>query len=100
MIADRRVFIAKKGHIDEAVALLREMAELFSKTFPGTTYRIYASHIAPFDSVAFESEYESLADYEKGVTEFFALPEAIALLERWNEVTEAGGTHEIWSLIE
>ena len=100
MIVDRRVFIAKKGRMEDAVAVAKKMGELFTKTFPDATYRIYRPSVAAFDSLAWEGEWESLAQYEKGQREFFALPEVAVLLERWDEVSETSGTHEIWELVE
>lgn len=100
MIVDRRVFIAKKGRSEDAVAVAKQIAEAFGATFPDATYRLYRPSVAAFDSLAWEGEWESLAAWEKGQAEFFSLPEAVALLEKWNEVSETCGTHEIWEVVE
>ena len=99
MILDRRTFTAEKGRRRDAVAMAKEVAELFTSKF-GVTYRIYTTNIGPFDAVAVEGEFESLAEYDRLWTEFLALPELAPLMDKWNEVTETGGTHEIWELEE
>jgi hypothetical protein len=79
----------------EAVAL--QVAE---RERTGIASRIYISSIGPFDILAVELEGENLEEYEKGWAEYFASPEATQFLEKWYEVTETGGTNEIWRLVE
>ena len=100
MIVDRRTFIYKRGRRNDAVAVLKEMLQLATSKFKGLTGRIYTPSIGPFDTLAMEGEYESLAEYERIQAEFFALPEVALLMEKWLEATETGGTHEIWDLEE
>jgi hypothetical protein len=100
MIVDRRTFRAKKGQKHEAAAVLKEVAKLFTAKVKDVPIRIYHSHMGTFDTVAMEVEYESLAEYERLMYSFFALPEMAPLMKKWNEVTETGGTHEMWGLEE
>jgi hypothetical protein len=97
MIANRRTFIVKPGCWDEAVALA--VAETKRVSFPHPE-RIYTSNIGLFDRLVYEAEFENLAEYEKYWAEWFATPEADAFLKKWNDLLEAGGTNEIWTLEE
>jgi hypothetical protein len=98
MIVDRRVVTMKRGHGEDAVALLKQVFDLWERKLGRVTYRIYTDKVAPFDSLAWEWECESLAEYDRLLTQFFALPELAPLMGEWSEATEAGGTHEIWNL--
>ena len=95
MIVDRRTFVVKKGRMDEAVALAAE-----ERSRIDGTYRIYRPTIGPIDVVAFEFEGGSLADNERGWVEWSATPEAAEFIKKWNELTEPGGSIEIWTLVE
>ena len=91
-IVNRRTFIAKRGHVDEAVALLKgeEGGDIVS--------RVYRSHYGPFDTVALEVEIGSVEAMERGWAEWGATPEAEQFMKRWIEITEPGGTNEVWIL--
>ena len=100
MIVNRRTFVAKRGHLDDAVALLKEAIDtaLEATDSPGTA-RFYLPEIAPFDILAVELEYEdwdhyhgALAEWAQVVTEKF--------WEQWFAVTENGGTNEVWRIVE
>lgn len=95
MIVNRRTFVVKRGRFEEAVALF--MAERERK---GITGRIYVPETGSFDTIVMEQEYESLEEYEKDLSEYFASPEAAQFLEKWYDLTETGGTNEIWRLVE
>ena len=95
MIVNRRTFVAKRGRLEEAVALV--LAEM-ERT--NTTPRVYVSETGLFETIAVEWELEGLAEYEKGWAEYFASPEAAPFLEKWAEITETGGTNEIWRLVK
>src|SRR5262245_29999317 len=104
MLVNRRTFIVKKPYFEEAVALLVEASELAKRTDPNVVFRVYASEIGPFDTIAYELESESLAAYERQQAEFAANPTVAARFpewfKRWQEITEPGGTNEIWRLAE
>ena len=95
MIVNRRTFVVKRGCMEEAVALLVADRERI-----GGKHRIYVSNIGPFDTIAIELEGENLEEYEKGWAEWGATPEAATFLEKWHDLTESGGTNEIWTLVE
>jgi len=91
-IVNRRTFIAKRGHVDEAVTLLKgeEGGDIVS--------RVYRSHYGTFDAVALEVEFESVAAMEQGWAEWFASPVGEQVMKRWLEITEPGGSNEVWIL--
>ena len=60
--------------------------------------RVYTPNIAPFDRLAVEWEYEDLAAYDKAWTEWQARSETAEFFEKWHQLTENGGTNEIWDL--
>ena len=62
------------------------------------------AHEPPFDTIAEETEFESLAAYAQLLAKFMADPDVVAWeptwFKRWNEVTEPGGNNEIWRLVD
>lgn len=103
MLVNRRTFIVKSPHYDEAIALLLEARQLIKLVAPNTA-RIYTSNIGPFDVIALEVEHESLSAYEHDLAAFNAHPVVAARVpswfSRWGEITAPGGMNEIWSLAE
>lgn len=97
MIVNRRTFIVKAGCWDEAEALV--VADTKSESFPHPR-RIYSSDIGPHDRLVYEAEFENLAEYEKYWAEWFASHESVAFVKKFNDLLEAGGTNEIWTLVE
>jgi hypothetical protein len=98
MIVNRRTFIVKAGYMDQLLALMKAAKEQFSTS--AHAWRSYAPEIGPIDVVAFEWEYGSLEEYEKDWAEWGATPESAAFMEKWNQLTESGGSNEIWRLVE
>ena len=88
-LVNRRTVIAKHGHVDEAVKLLKG-GEIVS--------RVYRSHYGTFDAVALEVEFDSVDAMERGWAEWGATAEAEQFMKRWVEITEPGGTNEVWIL--
>ena len=98
MIVNRRTFVVKRGRIDQFLALAREAREQSSSS--ARAFRVYAPDIGSLDKVALEWEYESLEEYEKDWAEWATTPETAALQETVYDLTETGGTNEIWRLVE
>lgn len=94
MLINRRTFVIRRGQFDEALALMREAVQQ-----SGAPTRILIPEVAPFDHLVVEGEFESLAAYERYWGEWFASPDATAFLERWQTVTDTGGTNEIWRVV-
>jgi hypothetical protein len=97
MIVHRMTFYIKAGHTDEAAALA--LAEIKRYDWHRAV-RFYASKTGRFNTLAWENEYENLAEYEQILNTWFATPEARAFLEKWNPLEEPGGTGELWELVE
>ena len=97
MIVNRQTMIVKPGRLDEAEALA--VAETKRVSFPHSR-RLYSSNISPYDRLVFEAEFENLAEYEKFWAEWRASPETAAFQEKFNDLLEAGGTNEIWTLVD
>jgi hypothetical protein len=94
MIVNRRTFVAKRGHLQEAVALLKQEAD---KMGMGDSGRIYVPEIAPFDFIATEMEFKDWDAYHKFWGEWSP---GEAFWTRWYALTENGGTNEVWRLVE
>jgi hypothetical protein len=97
MIAVRWLQTIQRGHLGEATAAVSEMLEAF-EGFAKRPKRVYTSRVGTGDTVAVEMEFESLAEYESVVAEFFASPEATTFFETWNRVSEGPGSNSIWDL--
>jgi hypothetical protein len=97
MVMNRRTFIVKRGRMQEAATLLKAAAQ---RSTNARAYRIYVPEFAPFDVLCIEGDFDSLAEYQQYWAEYFAQPETTAMLERWYDVTETGGTNELWELVE
>jgi hypothetical protein len=98
MIVNRRTFVVKRGRLDHFLALLREAREQSSSSARG--FRAYTPDIGSLDKVALEWEYENLEEYERDWAGWGTTPESAALQERLYELTETGGTSEMWNLVE
>ena len=95
MIVNRMTVTAKQGRMEELIELLKE-----GRKQGGYDFRLYQSSLGTYDQIAYEFEFEDMAAFEKFWAEWNALPETPAFLEKWNYMTKAGGTNEIWWLIE
>ncbi|HRJ45301.1 MAG: hypothetical protein KJZ86_02795 [Caldilineaceae bacterium] len=92
MLINRRTFIAKQGKTAEVISMLT------GGRGPDRVTRVYGPHYGRFNVVAFEMEFASMEDMERVWAEWFATPEAATFMSRWVEITESGGTNEIWTL--
>ena len=97
MIVNRRTFSIKRPRMQETVDWLRARWKEFNHPH---AIRVYTPNIASFDILTFEIEFESLAGYEKFWADFSARPETAEFMSKWYELTEGGGTNEIWTLEE
>jgi len=95
MIVNRRTFIAKKGHMDEAIAMMKR---IWAEMDPQRRVRFYRSSLGPFDTIVWEAEYDSLTEYDKAMAAVD--PRWMAEnLPKWHAVTEVGGANEIWDVV-
>ncbi|MFN2302656.1 MAG: hypothetical protein ACK2TV_02900 [Anaerolineales bacterium] len=95
MIVNRLTVNVKQGRMDELVELLKD-----ARKQGGYHVRFYQSYLGIRDQIAYEFEFEDYAAYDKFFTEWYALPDTPAFLEKWNDMTKAGGTNELWTLVE
>ena len=96
MIVQRMTYVVKRGCMPEIVAMLKALRESLDSDHH--IRRIYTPNIAPIDILAVEWEYESLEDYEKAWADWLDNPRRAEFMEKWWELTESGGTNELWDL--
>ena len=94
VVVNRRTFNVKRGRMDEAVAAVKAESERFS-SYTGPL-RIYTAETGPADTLAVEWEYGSLEEYHRLWNEWGSTPGTAAYMEKWYELTEPGGTNELW----
>jgi hypothetical protein len=95
MIVARGIVRTKPGRDTEALELCK--AEV-KRLLPNRTIRWYQTNVGPSNTVSYEVEVGSLADWEKAFAEFSSRmsPE---FNKKWLEVVESEGTLEIWTLV-
>jgi hypothetical protein len=91
-IVNRRTFIPKRGHQQEVIDML--------KGEEGSAYvsRVYTAHYGPFDVAVLEVEFADLAAMEAGWNAWSASERAANIMPRWLEITEPGGSNEVWQI--
>jgi hypothetical protein len=94
MIVEREVFKAKPGCMSDLVALARTGGDLAS---PPHAWRLYSIKFGANDSLALEWEFESEAQRDAFWAEWLASPKRPGFMERFIELTVAGGMTEIWT---
>ena len=95
MIVRRMTWLAKRGRVTEVVKLASAERER-----TGSTHRIYRNRVGPFSTIVMEFEFEDFEEMETSWTEWSATSESAAFLKKWNDLLEAGGHGEIWTLVE
>lgn len=91
-IVNRRTFIAKRGHMEEVVSMLK------GEQGGDQVSRVYRSYYGASDAVVLEVEFASIEEMERGWAEWGASSEAEQFMSRWYEITESGGANEVWLL--
>jgi hypothetical protein len=89
MIIERNVFQAKYGKGDEFVAILKEIRKT-GVQFLGRNPRLLTDRSGPFFTIVTESEWESLAEWEKSFSQGFSDPKVASLFARSIELVESG----------
>jgi len=85
----------KVARLGEAIELARAERER-----TGGTHRIYRSYLGTSETIAMESEFDSLKEMEGFWAACFPTPEAGAFLEKWHNLIAASATNEVWTLME
>jgi hypothetical protein len=94
MYVNRRTYIAQKGKLEEAANFEKEFIQRMG---PAHAHRVYVSEVGPFDTLAEELEFETLAEYERFIAEVMSKATAEDLA-KWDSLTLTGGINEIWQL--
>ena len=97
MFVNRRTFITKHGTAEQAIEHLK--TEAATMNWPHAL-RFYTSNLGEFSRIAFEAEFDTLAQYEEFWNEWAARSTTSAFFEHWHELTEIGGSNEIWGIEE
>jgi hypothetical protein len=97
MILVRDVFRLHFGKAREAVALAREGMEIERRAGYGVR-RILTDLVGDYYTLVFESEFESLADFERAVTQGFQEPEWKEWHARFLPLTREG-RREIFRIV-
>ena len=90
MIVERIVFQAKYGKGDELVALFKEFAKAAPPSSMGRNPRLLTDRSGPFFTIVLESEWESLAEWEKAFGRMFSDPKLQGMMERSTSLIESG----------
>ena len=91
MYINRRTFKTKTGAVSDLVKYLMEIRG-------DIPIKIYSPYIAPFDTLVFDIEFESLDAFKKFWDEFNAAPESVQINAKWYSLVEPGGTNELWEV--
>ena len=94
MIINRVTRVVKRGCMEEAIELVLAAGESSSPV------RVSVSETGLSDTIAMEFEFENLSAYEGHWKEFYASPEYASFRERWHEITDVGGTNELWRRVK
>jgi hypothetical protein len=97
MLVIRYTNIIKPGLMDE---LLAAYAHLVKAVDYPHAVRAYVSVFGPLDVLNIESEWDSLEEYERFRATLAKVPESDAFYAKLKEAREAGGSREIWNLVE
>jgi hypothetical protein len=94
MIVCRWLYPAKVGQVNEVRDLFA--AEVDRGTFGEVTCRLYVSQNGQLGNVAWEIEFESLADFEKANYDFVASPEGRAFTQKLLPLLRSPIVMEFW----
>ena len=94
MIVWRTKLRIRRGRLNEAVALLKEL----SASLPELTMRINSGISGRTSVVAWEAEYESFEAYDQSMAEWEASPGATPFVEKMGALARGRATHELWDV--
>jgi len=95
MLVNRRTFTVRKGRTAELLELLKDAYERWP---PAHAHRVYTPQFGQYDQLVMEGEWESLAEYEARWAEIRASDDWGPFMKKWQKLTRAGGTNEMWTL--
>ena len=97
MIVERRTFLAKQWQEHTLADVLKQMMERLGEQSP-TRYRVYTFHVAPINTVVLEMEAEDHQRWQEGWDYALSDPDILEYMKQVTELTERGGTTELWHL--
>lgn len=97
MFVNRLTYNTKLGKVEKAAELQKE--SLAMNPAPHGS-RLYTIVFGPFSKLVLELEFENSAEMEDYWERFWSLPENPEFIERWYETVDAGGSNEIWQLVD
>jgi hypothetical protein len=96
MFVNRRTFYVKKGCMDAVIQLVKDERARFVDHPEYNKMKFFRASFGPFDQLIVDAEFEGMDGYQKFWGEYFASPEARQFFEKWDQMTEIGGTNELW----
>ena len=97
MLAFRWILKVKPGKWGKAI----ELAQSVKKVCPDWEGRIYTSEYGPGDTLIFEDEHESVAEFEAYWNKYHDKPEFTAWWNEWNnKVADSGSSTDVWYMID
>jgi quinol monooxygenase YgiN len=101
MFIDRRTFRIRPGRMPEMIELAKAQIEPFLELRKGAgSLRYLVNKVATFDTFVFESEWNSLAEWEAYWEEWRSRPETAEFGRKLAELLESGGEHQLWTVVE
>jgi hypothetical protein len=97
MIVERRTFLAKQWQEHKLAGVLEQMMERLGEQGP-FQYRVYTFYVAPINTVVLEIEVEDLQQWQEGWKYALSDPDMVEYMKQSTELTERGGTSELWHL--
>ena len=98
MIVHRTTILVKRGCMQELIGLIKSFV---AKNDPNPEkVRLSWAMMGPVNVLVSERAYENLAELEASVAEWMGKPDTAAFWEKYNTLTERGGSREIWSIVE
>jgi hypothetical protein len=96
MEVQRTEWQVKRGHVQEALALLREAK---GKPNMPKLKRVYTCRIGQMSRIAYELEWESLGEWQRFLDAWNKTPEATEFWKKWDELVDVG-SQEDWVLVD
>lgn len=98
MIVQRFTVQIKPSKMDEALELAKEGRRNVWPFFKSS--KIYSSNIGPLSTIAFESEFEDLAEFDKLWKRLGVTDEWGTWYPKWMGVSTGQGANELWNVEE
>ena len=95
MIVNRREMLIKPGRMEEALALAKSGARE-----QAVSIRLYQYVMGPFNMLVWEADFESMAEYEKIITKWYASPQGVENLSKLRDTFVGPGQQSLLRVID